>query len=349
MSSPYQPEPGCTARQRQLEQQVHDLRQQLRAAEDELGEVRQRLNNLRRQTHELGNERDQFAAGLPLVCSDDRHEAKVRGLEQLLTAGQNAAEHWEGAYTREVAAHGQTEHAARRHRLAWQSARRRAAAAEARVAELETDDGDWLGGWPYGPLLPLFVPEQLGAAFGDGGQTWWAVAIDERRQRELVKQRLAEHLAANPVPGPELDRDRLREQVSAMIARTWTKVPAQSRSALPVSAEPFPGLNFDDMATLINEYRMPEQPAVPRREMQRSEPSSTGLTVVTTDPVQEIAAEPATLDALKRRYFAEPVSRLGAQVGQIGQFFGFPMIPDADLPPGEVHMRPHPQTTEGRP
>lgn len=46
-----------------------------------------------------------------LTRDDERHEAKVRGLERLLVASQKATEHWEGAYTREVAAHGRTERA----------------------------------------------------------------------------------------------------------------------------------------------------------------------------------------------------------------------------------------------
>jgi hypothetical protein len=158
MTVPYQPTPGCTARQQQLEEQVRQLTADRASLEDELGEVRQRLNNLRRQVRELANEReaeltevrdllepwgghgdgwpsvgpavltlieklngalqraataeaerDQFAAGMPMVCSDGRHAAKVRGLEQILTAGQKATEYWEGAYTREIAAHGLTE------------------------------------------------------------------------------------------------------------------------------------------------------------------------------------------------------------------------------------------------
>jgi hypothetical protein len=91
-----------------LEQQLHDLRQQLKTAEDELQERRGQAEQHRADLARVTAERDQFAAGVPLVCSDDRHAAKARGLEQLLTAGQKATEYWEGAYTREVAAHGQT-------------------------------------------------------------------------------------------------------------------------------------------------------------------------------------------------------------------------------------------------
>lgn len=41
MTVPYQPEPGCSAVQRQQAQQIHELRQQLKTAEDELRQQRE--------------------------------------------------------------------------------------------------------------------------------------------------------------------------------------------------------------------------------------------------------------------------------------------------------------------
>ncbi|MFL5911238.1 MAG: hypothetical protein ACJ768_11780 [Gaiellaceae bacterium] len=103
-------------------------------------------------------------------------------------------------------------------------------------------------------------------------------------------------------------------------------------------------LTFETITALADRLR---QGTMPRRKVHRSAPATGGgLTVVTTDPVQEIAAEPATLDALKHKFFAEPANRPTDLPGQIGHFFGFPMTADPDLPPGEVHMRPYPQTTE---
>lgn len=66
---------------------------------------------VRQQLAEARTERDCFAAGVPLICSDERHSAKVRGLEELLVAGQKATTYWEGAYASEVSAHGITERA----------------------------------------------------------------------------------------------------------------------------------------------------------------------------------------------------------------------------------------------
>jgi len=108
----------------QVRRQVEELRQQLSAARATIdGQQRDALKGaaLLRATEA---ERDSFAAGIPLICCDERHEAKVRGLEELLTAGQKATVHWEEAYAREVRAHGATERAL--------------AAAEARIAAIRT-------------------------------------------------------------------------------------------------------------------------------------------------------------------------------------------------------------------
>lgn len=122
--------------------------------------------------------------------------------------------------------------AAGRYLAAWQSARRRAAAAEARLAELEESAEPWYN--PFaGPYLQLFdLCNDYGAAFGDGAKSSFALAIEKERQRELVAARIAEYLAANPVPGVD--------------------------GYQPPAIKPPPAFTFDNMATLINEYRMPE-------------------------------------------------------------------------------------------
>jgi hypothetical protein len=68
------------------------------------------------------------------------------------------------------------------------------------------------------------------------------------------------------------------------------------------------------------------------------------LTVVTTEPVQQIAAEPATLDALTASLRATLTERFNEPIttGEIGSMWGLPLVTDPDLPPGEVHMRPTP-------
>lgn len=63
-----------------------------------------------------------------------------------------------------------------------------------------------------------------------------------------------------------------------------------------------------------------------------------------TDPVQQIAAHPATLAQLTdelRKYAAEPdlVHGLG-RIGGIG--LGLPLIPDDNIAEGAVHLRPTP-------
>jgi hypothetical protein len=138
-----------------------------------------------------------------------------------------------------------------------------------------------------------------------------------------------------------------RAQFDNLFAEGLTEIRTDDSNAIGYRGVVNAPLSFETIAALAAKLK---QNTVPRRKVHRSAVApATDLTVITTDPVQEIAAEPVTLDALKRKFFAESASRLGAQVGQIGQFFGFPMIADTELPPGEVHMRPHPQTAKARP
>lgn len=73
------------------------------------------------------------------------------------------------------------------------------------------------------------------------------------------------------------------------------------------------------------------------------------LILVTIEPVQRVAAEPATLERFKE------VLRAGASVGLEGRplpvppstcdvLFGWPLDADPSLPPGFVYLCPHPTT-----
>jgi hypothetical protein len=66
------------------------------------------------------------------------------------------------------------------------------------------------------------------------------------------------------------------------------------------------------------------------------------LTIIATDPVEEIAAEPATLDQLTASLRATLTERFGQPVttGEIGAVRGFPLVTDQALLPGVVHLRP---------
>ncbi|MGW2371738.1 hypothetical protein [Kitasatospora sp. NPDC001683] len=68
-----------------------------------------------------------------------------------------------------------------------------------------------------------------------------------------------------------------------------------------------------------------------------------GFTVVRTQPVEQIAAEPATLGQLHKRLTSTLPSQLGRHPGQIGNLTGIPAIADSTLPTGEIHLRPHPK------
>jgi hypothetical protein len=70
-----------------------------------------------------------------------------------------------------------------------------------------------------------------------------------------------------------------------------------------------------------------------------------GLTVVRTDPVEEAAAHPAAIHRLRTEVFRHALpTNVG---GQIGQITGLPCVPDESLPPGEIHLRPHPRPAGG--
>jgi hypothetical protein len=64
---------------------------------------------------------------------------------------------------------------------------------------------------------------------------------------------------------------------------------------------------------------------------------------VRTDPVQEIAAEPGTLDYLRdvlRPKEVEP--RADPELLAAARMTGWPLVYDDTLPPGQVHCRPTP-------
>lgn len=67
---------------RLLELDQGDRQQERRTAGGLMAQVQQ----LGGQLKDMTAERDRFAAGAPLICCDERHEAKVRGLENQLAA-----------------------------------------------------------------------------------------------------------------------------------------------------------------------------------------------------------------------------------------------------------------------
>lgn len=142
MTVPYQPEPGCSAVQAQQARQIHDLRQQLKAAEDELGPLRQRVDVLNRgaEVREalLAEARDLLE---PWGGHGDDWPSLVPPIEALigkLDESLQRAEQWEQARDAEVLATAAVFHEYNRR---WQStiveARRQAARADAAEAGME--------------------------------------------------------------------------------------------------------------------------------------------------------------------------------------------------------------------
>lgn len=76
------------------------------------------------------------------------------------------------------------------------------------------------------------------------------------------------------------------------------------------------------------------------------------LHVVTIEPVQQAAAEPATLDAftavLQARQTGIPAEP-GPVGGRVGSLFDIPLVNDPSLPRGVVYLRPMPRPPILRP
>jgi hypothetical protein len=71
-----------------------------------------------------------------------------------------------------------------------------------------------------------------------------------------------------------------------------------------------------------------------------------GLAIVRTDPVEQVAAHPAAIHRLRTEIFQ--CSAPSRQPGQIGRLTDLPVIPDDTVPPGEIHLRPHPRPDDAR-
>ncbi|MCQ9178573.1 hypothetical protein KMT30_05920 [Streptomyces sp. IBSBF 2953] len=68
------------------------------------------------------------------------------------------------------------------------------------------------------------------------------------------------------------------------------------------------------------------------------------LIAVIFEPAQQVAAEPATLDQLTATLRTQLNERLKLALpsDQLGSLFGWPLVYDERIPPGFVHLRPHP-------
>lgn len=72
------------------------------------------------------------------------------------------------------------------------------------------------------------------------------------------------------------------------------------------------------------------------------------LLLVTIEPVQQVAAEPSTLDVFTAALRAQQRERIEqpGMTGQLGSILGWPLVADPGLPRGLVYLRPHPRPAE---
>lgn len=70
--------------------------------------------------------------------------------------------------------------------------------------------------------------------------------------------------------------------------------------------------------------------------------------IVTIEPIQQVAAEPGTLNQLTASLHAALAERHDQPVAtsQIGNLSGWPLVADPTLPPGLVYLRPFPRPSQ---
>lgn len=76
-----------------------------------------------------------------------------------------------------------------------------------------------------------------------------------------------------------------------------------------------------------------------------------GLTVHRTEPVEQIAGAPAVLDrltaAITELARETAPTRAAGLVSWLTSLPSLPLVPDEELPPGVIHLRPHPRPADG--
>lgn len=103
-------------------------------------------------------------------------------------------------------------------------------------------------------------------------------------------------------------------------------------------------LSFREVYAALDEIRTQASPAT---ETNAIRAALAGRWVVVSYPIcEQIAAHPDTIAELKADL--DRVERLHPELwllgfAPLGPFLGLPLIPDDSLPPGEVHLRPHPR------
>ncbi|CUW29667.1 MULTISPECIES: hypothetical protein [Streptomyces] len=66
------------------------------------------------------------------------------------------------------------------------------------------------------------------------------------------------------------------------------------------------------------------------------------LLLIRVDPVQEIAAHPDTLSQLVAALPKSAPTPSTSSSSGLGLLTGLPLVPDPNVPPGHVHLRPYP-------
>ncbi|MFE5582527.1 hypothetical protein [Kitasatospora sp. NPDC056531] len=317
------------------------LVQQLRAAEDELGKLRRRVAELSEQILAVKDqpdgayrERAHLTAWLATI-----YPAVITPATDIDEDG------WQILYI-----------TADRHQLSWHI-HPRDTDLYAHVEHVSADDprAQWDGHTTEQKYAAI---RSLSLFPRDGGwathRRWQSTIVEARRQAAradhteariaVVQAALADVRATRGLLGSVV-ADQIDAALDGATTNTATSItPPQLRQAGEIPPQP-PAAPLPQLATLYATITAQARTEAAKREVKISAAlTNAGYTVVRTQPVEEIAAEPATLVRLHKHLTSTPPSRLGVHPGQIGDFTGFPAIADNTVPPGEVHLRPHPKT-----
>jgi hypothetical protein len=200
-----------------------------------------------------------------------------------------------------------------------------------------------------------FREERIEELSAGCGQLSWAVNL-QRERAEHAEARIAAVRALAERGGIYVDGARriIANQVLAALdgPAEQPAVPAQLSPASIAAPEPVRAPTWSAMTEMVERARfgfLVEQLRLEAAIVTAVQDA--GLTIVRTGPVEEVAAHPGTVNRLKTVVLG-CFERVGASVGgplpgPVTRVTGLPVTADHSLPPGEVHLRPHPRPAGG--
>jgi len=263
-------------------------------------------------------ERDEYASGIPLICGDSRHDAKVRGLEARIAKAIS--------YARFIDKHGTDN--------------------EAGMAKnfLGHLTGNFDGA---ADTCPSAVKVEAVRALADQliatGSTWDGNEPGVGHDLLEILDGPEAPVAVKAMPLVPVSHEDMEDRaISSPAARPAT--PAPTLAAMV------------ELATAARAEHDAEQ-----RQLETAITTiaqKAALTIVRTDPVEQVAVHPSAVAALRAEIQSDRPSHHMWQAGITqhspfasdylapGLYANLPLIPDDTVPPSEIHLRPHPRPAD---